>query len=508
VEWSEHDSLLYYRGCIYVLDTSNLHCRIVSLCHDTKVAGHPGCFKTLELISRSYWWLNMSRYVGMYVSHCDLCLRTKIQHCLPSGELQPLPIPEERWDIISIDFISELPESGGLCHGYNSIMVAVNSVGKRSHLVKMVTTVTAARAANLYLRNVWKLPQPPAESRVRPQTAICCRLHKGTVPTARNRSHDIYCLPPADRQTDRTGQSEQYLQIFVGERQDDWYTLPLAEFSYNNHIHSSTQQTPLLLDTSQHPCMGFERHQPPSCVEAVNKFTDRMKDTLEEAKSVLAKAKDDMAQYYNCHCSPAPSFSPGDMVYLDSEDIQTTRPSKKLSHRRLGPYLVERHAGKYAYHLVLPPPMRHLHPVFNVMKLSSAPNDPIVGRCRNPPPPLELVDGEEEYVVEKILNSRMFRRKLQYPVKWEGYRIEGNTWEYLENLNHAPEKVMEFHTKNPGAPCRICALTFGSIPFHLISLCSASSQCSSGGGVIVRGTPPASPSTSAFTSTSRSQLTP
>ena len=71
--------------------------------------------------------------------------------------------------------------------------------------------------------------------------------------------------------------------------------------------------------------MGFEPHQPPSHVEAVNEFTNRMKDTLEEAKSALTKAKDDMARYYNCRRSPAPTFSAGDMVYLDSEDIQTTR---------------------------------------------------------------------------------------------------------------------------------------------------------------------------------------
>ncbi len=89
---------------------------------------------------------------------------------------------------------------------------------------------------------------------------------------------------------------EQYLRIFVGERQDDWYLLlPLAEFSYNNHVHSSMQQTPFLLDTGRHPRMGFEPHQPPSQVEAVNEFTNRMKETLEEAKSALAKAKDEMA---------------------------------------------------------------------------------------------------------------------------------------------------------------------------------------------------------------------
>jgi len=138
--------------------------------------------------------------------------------------------------------------------------------------------------------------------------------------------------------------------------------------------------------------------------------------------------------------------------------------------------------------------MRCLHPVFNVVKLSPAPDNPIVGRRWNPPPPPELIDGEEKYVVEKILNSRMFRQKLQYLVKWEGYGIEGNTWEYSENLNHALEKVTEFHTKNPGAPHRIRTLAFTSIPFRLVSLSSALSRCSSRGGVIVRGTPSASTS--------------
>ncbi len=72
---------------------------------------------------------------------------------LPIGELQPLPIPENHWDTISVDFIVELPES----RGYNVIMAVVDSVGKRSHFIETVTTITAAGAANLYLRHVWKL---------------------------------------------------------------------------------------------------------------------------------------------------------------------------------------------------------------------------------------------------------------------------------------------------------------------------------------------------------------
>jgi hypothetical protein len=70
-----------------------------------------------------------------------------------------------------------------------------------------------------------------------------------------------------------------------------------------------------------------------------------------------------------------------------------------------------------------------------------------------PPPSPELIDGEEEYVVEKILDSRMFRQHLQYLVKWDGYGAEGNTWEYSENVENAPEKVADFHAQNkPGHP--------------------------------------------------------
>jgi len=142
--------------------------------------------------------------------------------------------------------------------------------------------------------------------------------------------------------------------------------------------------------------MGFEPSQAPSGLETINEFTEQMKSAMEEAKSAIRKAQEDMTRYYNRKRTPAPVYKPGDQVYLDASDIKMTRPSPKLSHRRLRPFEIERQVGPLAYRLKLPHGMRQLHPVFNVVKLFAAPEDPILGRKPQTLPPPIIIDGEEE----------------------------------------------------------------------------------------------------------------
>ena len=104
-----------------------------------------------------------------------------------------------------------------------------------------------------------------------------------------------------------------------------------------------------------------------------------MEDALKEAKAALAKSKDDMAKYYNQRRTPAPDYQPGDKVYLDASDIHTTRPSRKLLHWRLGPFPIMKKVRNGAYCLQFPPSMSCLHPIFNVIKLTLALEDPIHG---------------------------------------------------------------------------------------------------------------------------------
>jgi hypothetical protein len=384
----------------------------------------------------------MSRYIGQYTATCDLCLRTKIQRQLPTGHLEPLLIPETRWHTVSVDFIVELPESDG----YDAVMVVVNSLTKRSHFLLVNTTITAVGSARQFRDNVWKHhglptrvisdrgPQFTAEFTTEVYWLLGIKVAKTTA-----------YHPQADGQTERVNQElEQYLRLFCSERQNDWADLlPMAEFQYNNHIHSSTQQTPFMLDCGQHPRMGFEPQQP-SHVESANKFANRMKLATEEAKAALSKAKDDMAWYYNQRRLPVPTYAAGDKVYLDASDIRMNRPSQKLSHHRLSLFPIERQVSCNAYRLKLPFPMRRLHPVFNVVKLTPSPADLIVGRHPTLPPPPEVIDGEEEYLVEEILDSKMFQGWLRFKIKWEGYGPEHDSWEYATEV-HAPDRIAEFY---------------------------------------------------------------
>ena len=255
----------------------------------------------------------MSKYIGKYVSTCDMCLRTKTikqplmgeLHLLPIPNapwdtisvdfIMELPIPNAPWDTISVDFIMELPES----NGQDSIMVVVDSVTKHSHFVSMVTTILPIGAAQLYIRHVWKhhgLPKRVVSDRGLQFVAEFTReIYQllGIKLAATTAYH-----PQGDGQMERVNQElEQFLWLFINQRQDDWDDLlPFAEFQYNNHIHSATQNVPFLLDTGRIPWMGFKLEQGHSCLESINKFKEWMEDALTEAKAALAKSKDEIVR--------------------------------------------------------------------------------------------------------------------------------------------------------------------------------------------------------------------
>jgi len=180
----------------------------------------------------------MSRYIGQYISTYDLYIRTKPIRQAPIGKLHPLWIPNSRWDMLSVDFVVELP----LSSGHNTVMTVVDSMLKQAHFIPMYTTVTAEGAARLFLYQVWKLHGLPK-----------CIISDRRPQFIAHFTQELYRLlgiklassmawhPQTDGQMEHINQElDQYLLLFVNEWQNNWYNLlPMTKFQHNNHVHSA-----------------------------------------------------------------------------------------------------------------------------------------------------------------------------------------------------------------------------------------------------------------------------
>jgi hypothetical protein len=131
-----------------VPDVEDLRKLILSEAHDTSYSIHPGSTKMYYDLKERFWWYGMKRSVAEYVAICDTCQRVKAELQRPAGLLQPLKIPEWKWEEITMDFIVGLPRTQ---KGYNSIWVVVDRLTKVAHFIPVNTTYSGARLVELYI---------------------------------------------------------------------------------------------------------------------------------------------------------------------------------------------------------------------------------------------------------------------------------------------------------------------------------------------------------------------
>jgi RNase H-like domain found in reverse transcriptase/Reverse transcriptase (RNA-dependent DNA polymerase)/Integrase zinc binding domain/Chromo (CHRromatin Organisation MOdifier) domain len=451
--FSMREDLVLYNGLIYIPENDDIKLQILQQCHDSPTAGHLGQAKTLELVSRNYYWPRMRPYVNDYIRSCDMCARNKAPRHKPHGTLRPLPIPPASWSSVSMDFIVELPES----NGFNAILVCVDRLTKMAHFCPTTTNVTAEDTADLYLRHVFKHHGLPTDVVSDRGTQFVSRFSSRLYDLCKikhNKSTAYH--PQSDGQTERVNQVlEQYLRIFCDYQQDNWFQLlPLAEFSYNNAQHASTQMSPFFANYGFNPRFSLQvlgptdQPQNPAAEELIARF----KAIYQQVKENLTAAQAKYKENYDAHVKEAPSFTVGDLVWLSRKNITTTRPSTKLDYKRLGPYKILEVVGesKMAFKLDLPPRMK-VHPVFHATLLEPYHVNTIPGRVQ-PPPPSVTVEDVLEYEVKEVLDSRVRNNKLEYFVDWVGYAPHERSWEPASYLDHAPEEIARYHQRYPNRP--------------------------------------------------------
>jgi len=345
-----------------------------------------------------------------------------------------------------MDFVTDLPKSVG----YDTILVVIDRLTKMSHFIPYSKDLDVRQFANLFIKEILRLHGLPHDIITDRGTLLTSDLWKettGKLGIERQLSTAFHLQ--TDGQTEQTNAIlEQYLRAYINYQQDDWCGyLPLAEFAYNNGYQETIKNTPLFANYGINPEYEMIGH----LIKGKQTKRGEMTQLLESLKNEMVAAQLRQKEYHDLHRKPDPNLRSGDMVWLLSWNIKTTRPSKKLDYKKIGPFKILAKIGTSAYKLALPPSMA-IHNTFHISLLEPYQDNRLPSQIKEPPPPIQI-EGEEEYELDEIIDSRLHYNKLQYRAKWKGYSPEHDkVWYPTENFNNAEHTVQRFHQRYPGKP--------------------------------------------------------
>lgn len=359
----------------------------------------------------------MKQYVKSYIKACEACQRNKATNQKPAGLLNPLPIPAQPWESVSMDFITGLPRTKA---DHDAILVFVDRLTKMVHLAPTVTTIDSLGTARLYVDYVWKhhgVPLDIVSDRGSVFTGTFFTELLRLIGTKHKKSSAYH--PQTDGQTERVNHVlEDMLRHYI--------------MVVNNSFHESIGTTPFRLNNGLDPRLPLSVPGR-SLVPTAAQFADRMSKGL--AKQCLLAAQQRQKRYADQSRRDA-SFDLGAQVLLSTSHLKLrnskdTSTTAKLLPRRVGPFTVLERIGKAAYKLKLPDGWR-VHPVYHVSLLKPYQTD---GRVQPPLP--NLIDGEVYFLIDRILAHRVVKRGRkaihEYLIRWLGYGSEHDSWIPHEN---------------------------------------------------------------------------
>ncbi|KAL0551684.1 hypothetical protein IC582_010773 [Cucumis melo] len=441
------DGGLLFEGRLCVPSDGVIKTELLSEAHSSPFSMHPGSTKMYQDLKRVYWWRNMKREVAEFVSKCLVCQQVKAPRQKPAGLLQPLSIPEWKWESVSMDFITGLPRT---LRGFTVIWVVVDRLTKSAHFVPGKSTYTASKWAQLYMSEIVRLHGVPVSIVSDRDARFTSKFWKG-LQTAMGTRLDFSTAfhPQTDGQTERLNQVlEDMLRACALEFPGSWDShLHLMEFAYNNSYQATIGMAPFEAlygrccrspvcwgEVGEQRLMGPELVQ--STNEAIQKIRSRMHTAQSRQKSYAGVRRKDL------------EFEMGDKVFLKvapMKGVLRFERRGKLSPRFVGPFEILERIGPVAYRLALPPSLSTVHDVFHVSMLRKYVPDPshVVDY-----EPLEI-DENLSYVeqpVEVLAREVKTLRNKQIPlvkVLWRNHRVEEATWEREDDMRSRYPELFE-----------------------------------------------------------------
>ena len=441
--------------------------------HDTPLHGHPGFHKMLHYVQRHFVGPHIRSDILDFVTTCPSCQIAKPRTTKPLGTIMPLQPPEDPWQDISMDLITQLPNS----YNHDAIFVIVDRFTKMAHFIPTTTNADAPQLAKLFLDNIVRLHGFPrsiiSDRDTRFRSLFWQELFALTDTTLRFSTANH---PQTDGQTERTNRTlEQYLRIFTRYKPAQWSTyITLAEIAYNNSTHTSTGFSPYYLTYQRHINLplDFAITDIHSKNAAVEQLLNDRQHILKTARQHLAQTNDNMIKH-NTHKNTPIAFNINDQVLVHKSAFRTQHHIKdinKFDDRWHGPYTITRIINPNAFQLDFPPSFK-THNVINISFLR--PYKTSLHFPRLHPdllnPSSEQTDNTDDnndtYEAESILKYRLrqthpqWHPKLtkeqqfkitqdpnnyEFLIKWKGYHNHENTWEPFDNITTSPELIHEF----------------------------------------------------------------
>jgi hypothetical protein len=228
------DGIILYRNKIYVLNSLELRSTILKEMHNVTYVGHPGYHKTSSKVKSQYYWPCMKREIVEYNMKSLECQKVKDEHRHPVGLLHTLPIPEWKWEVVTMDFITKLPKTS---KQHDAIMVVLDKLTKSPHFIPMKVTHKETNVVDIYMREVAHLHGIPKKIVSDRDPNFNSKFWKGLFKGfGTNMNFNTTYYPNTDGKIERMNQViEDMLRMYMMDKPSKWeYYIHLVEFSYNN----------------------------------------------------------------------------------------------------------------------------------------------------------------------------------------------------------------------------------------------------------------------------------
>ncbi len=433
---------------------------LMTLVHDHPTAGHPRRDETLQQAQNQLVWKGMKTWIADYITGCAICQQNKNLTHRPRIPLYHITTPEDSlpFQQIAMDLITGLPK----IRGKDAILTIVDHGCSRAALfLPCSTTITGPGIAALYLKHIYPWFGLPKKVITDRDPRFTSHFGKGlAVKIGAQQNISTAFHPRTDGLSERKNQwIEQYLRIVTSMAPEDWTDwLSIATAIHNDRRNTTTGLLPNQI------LWGGEPHLMTNEGDEVK--SQMVQERLATMKERRLQAITAINQSSKRRDIPS-SFQVGTQVWLEGTHLRLPYQATKLAPKHYGPFEITREISPVAYQLRLPIAW-NIHNVFHVSLLSPYRKTDAHGPNYSRPPP-DLIEGEEEYEVEKVINHQYTgrARTLQYLVKWIGYPEADNTWEPADQV-HTPQLVKAYHRQHPLKDKRRRTNTRSSI--HTLSL--------------------------------------